>query len=56
MTIEHKNTEGEGPYKVTLTLDNGKRETHRHTYPDMPHLMHLLDHCEIKGFSVALDD
>lgn len=55
MTIDHQGKEGSGIYRVTLTLNNGKREIHRHYDPDIIHLRRLVDKCEIKSFSLSLD-
>lgn len=56
MTIEHKGTAEQGMYRVTLTLNDGKREIHRHYTPNIYGLTRLVDKCEIKSFSISLDD
>lgn len=55
MTIDHQGKEEAGIYRVTLTLNNGKREIHRHYTPDLYALTRLVDKCEIKSFSLSLD-
>lgn len=55
MTIDHKDTAERGQFRVTITLNNGKREIHRHITPDIYALTRMVEKCEIKSFSIALD-
>lgn len=55
MTIDHKDTNERGILRVTITLNNGKREIHRHVTPDIYALTRMVEKCEIKAFSVSLE-
>lgn len=53
---DHKGTEAEGRYKITLTYGDGSKEILKNTQLlDLWQLTWCVDHCEIRSFKVELD-